>query len=109
MFLNYTYEIIFSADPHEILILMKCWKKHVCARVQKKSHYAYTFCPNVLQFFGAETLETFKDSSAKLGEHLSQKNLLALPPKTPKFGQKRALGGPKMGQKVCFAQFFKAD
>ena len=84
-------------------------KARLRARAQKIRIMRTFFCPNVLRFFGAETLETFKDSSAKLGEHLSQKNLLALPPKTPKFGQKRALGGPKMGQKVCFAQFFKAD
>ena len=70
-------------------------KARLRARAQKIRIMRTFFCPNVLRFFGAETLETFKDSSAKLGEHLSQKLPLALPPKTPKFGQKRALGGPK--------------
>ena len=67
----------------------------------------YNFGQNVIRFFGGalffiwgHQLATFLDQSAMLEEHLSQKKPW-LPQITPKFGQKRALGGPKIGQFFC--------
>ena len=67
----------------------------------------YDFGQNVISFFwGAlffiwgHQLATFLDQLAMLEEQLSQKKHW-LPPITPKFGQKRALGGPKIGQFFC--------
>ena len=60
------------------------------------------FGQNVIRFWGAlffiwgHQLATFLDQPAMLEEYLSQKKPW-LPQITPKFGQKRALGGPKIG------------
>ena len=83
-------------------------KARLRARAKKIALRVY-FLPKCASVFRSGNTWNFQGFISKARGTFEPKNLLALPPKTPKFGQKRALGGPKMGQKVCFAQFFKAD
>ena len=98
--------MIFSADPREISISIEWWKINpllrLCARACKIhiTHIA-DFChfwPRLASvsarrnfFLWWETLETFRDQSAMLGEPL-------VPPINPCFGQKRDVGDKKNGQ-----------
>ena len=114
--------MISSADPHEILILIEWWKISPLARLQVRARKICIvrivdfgqFWPIFAQkcsgfpagkFFPVmgnsslwwETLETFRDQSALLGEYLSQKLTLAQPynpifwPKTSFLGYKNTL------------------
>ena len=91
----------FSAVPHETEEMVK-----ISPMARLRAH-ARNFCITMLAkmcFFGGalffiwgHQLATFLDQPAMLEENLSQKKTW-LPQITPKFGQKRALGGPKIGQ-----------
>ena len=91
--------MIFSAVPHETEEMVK-----ISPMARLRATFALRFWPKCGSFFGGplffiwgHQLATFLDQSAMLEEHLSQKKnrLLQI---TSKFGQKRALGGPKIGQ-----------
>ena len=83
--------MIFSVDPHEISIPMKWWKNQPSSTSARACmqllHYVYSkFWPISFGFFGGHffflwvyQLETLRDWSAMLGEHLSQKIPLAPP------------------------------
>ena len=109
--------MIFSADPHEISLLTKWWNKISplarlrALRVKQILANFGLFLPKSALvyargnfFLWGETLATFRDQSAMLGEDLSQKLPLG-PPYNPLFGQKRPLGIKRKGSKF-FLQFF---
>ena len=104
--------LIFSKNPHEFSIPIKWWKISSRARLRAcapKIHITRIadFClfwPRLASvsargifFLGRETSATFRDRSAMLGEHLSQKSHMP-PPKTPFLAENVTEGVKKRSQ-----------
>ena len=107
--------MIFSADPYEWnfnsdVMVKKSALQHICARMHanlasRVLPILACFGPDKLRFFRGHffplghRLATFRDQSAMLGEHLSQKLPLA-PTYNPLFWRKMCPGGQKKGHKT---------
>ena len=98
--------MIFSALPHETEEMVKI------SPMARLHAHACNFCITMLaktcmfRFFGGFVFHLGASTSHFLGSTSNARGKFEpkktwLPQITPKFGQKRALGGPKIGQFFC--------